>query len=86
MNKEFKMANHTDVRLLIPDTMPKSSGYSQLAIASGGSLVFVAGQVALDKSGNIVGRATSGPKFSRSLRTSNRRSRLREERSMTSSN
>lgn len=31
-------------------------GYSQLAVVTGGKTVFVAGQVALDKSGNIVGK------------------------------
>lgn len=49
------MSSHTNFQLLIPDTMPKSVGYSQLAIVRGGSIVFVAGQVALDKSGNVVG-------------------------------
>lgn len=50
------MPTPLDVRLLIPDTMPKSIGYSQLALVTGGTLAFVAGQVALDKSGDIVGR------------------------------
>jgi len=35
--------------------MPKSVGYSQLAIVERGKLAFIAGQVALDTSGNIVG-------------------------------
>jgi reactive intermediate/imine deaminase len=43
-------------QLLIPETMPKSVGYSQVATVTGGTLVFVAGQVALDQSGNLVGR------------------------------
>ena len=43
-------------QLLIPDTMPKSVGYSQLVRVSGGVLVFISGQVALDKSGNLVGK------------------------------
>ena len=46
----------TNFQLLIPGTMPKSVGYSQLAVVTGGTLVFIAGQVALDKSGNIVGK------------------------------
>jgi enamine deaminase RidA (YjgF/YER057c/UK114 family) len=42
-------------RLETPATMPKSVGYSQLATAGAGELVFIAGQVALDRSGNLVG-------------------------------
>jgi len=36
--------------------MPKSAGYSQVAVVTSGTIVFIAGQVALDKSGNIVGK------------------------------
>ena len=36
--------------------MPKAVGYSQVATVTGGTIVFVAGQVALDKSGNLVGK------------------------------
>jgi 2-iminobutanoate/2-iminopropanoate deaminase len=54
--EERKMSNETNVRLLIPNTMPKSVGFSQLAIVTGGTLVFISGQVALDKSGNVVGK------------------------------
>ena len=46
----------SNVQLLIPRTMPKSVGYSQLAIVTGGKVVFISGQVALDKSGNLVGK------------------------------
>jgi len=50
------MPNGAEFQLSVPDTMPKSVGYSQVAMVTGGTMVFVAGQVALDKSGNIVGR------------------------------
>ncbi|HET9409862.1 MAG TPA: RidA family protein [Candidatus Sulfotelmatobacter sp.] len=50
------MENERSVQLLIPATMPKSVGYSQLARVSGGTIVFISGQVALDKSGNVVGK------------------------------
>jgi reactive intermediate/imine deaminase len=50
------MSTAQNFRLLIPNTMPKSVGYSQVAAVTGGTLVFVAGQVAIDKSGNIVGQ------------------------------
>lgn len=51
-----KMSNEKIFQLLVPDTMPKSVGYSQLAVVTGGKVVFIAGQVALDKSGNVVGK------------------------------
>lgn len=50
------MSNETNFQLLIPNTMPRSVGYSQLAVVTGGAVVFIAGQVALDKSGNVVGK------------------------------
>lgn len=50
------MTNQAHVQFLVPETMPKSAGYSQLAVVTGGVVVFMAGQVALDKSGNVVGK------------------------------
>ena len=50
------MSSEAGFQLLIPETMPKSVGYSQVAVVTRGTIVFVAGQVALDKSGNIVGK------------------------------
>jgi len=51
-----KMSSEDNFQLLIPETMPKSVGYSQVAAVTGGKIVFIAGQVALDKSGNVVGK------------------------------
>jgi enamine deaminase RidA (YjgF/YER057c/UK114 family) len=51
-----KMASEDNFHLLIPETMPKSVGYSQVAAVTGGKIVFISGQVALDKSGNVVGK------------------------------
>jgi enamine deaminase RidA (YjgF/YER057c/UK114 family) len=51
-----RMSNETNFQLLIPNTMAKSVGYSQLAVVTGGTVVFISGQVALDKSGNVVGK------------------------------
>lgn len=51
-----KMSSENSFQLLIPETMPKSIGYSQIAIVTGGKMVFISGQVALDKSGNVVGK------------------------------
>jgi enamine deaminase RidA (YjgF/YER057c/UK114 family) len=46
--------------LLIPDTMPRSVGYSQVAMVTAGRIVFVAGQVALDSAGRVVGPGEFG--------------------------
>jgi enamine deaminase RidA (YjgF/YER057c/UK114 family) len=44
-------------RVFNPDTMAKpTAGYSQVAEVSAGKLVYIAGQVALDRSGNLVGK------------------------------
>jgi reactive intermediate/imine deaminase len=51
-----KMPDQVNFQLLIPETMPKSVGYSQVAAVTSGKIVFIAGQVALDKSGNLVGK------------------------------
>lgn len=55
-NGARKMTNEINFQLLIPETMPKSVGYSQLATVTGGVIVFIAGQVALDKAGKVVGK------------------------------
>ena len=50
------MSDAQNFQLLVPATMPKSVGYSQVATVTGGNVVFIAGQVSLDKSGNVVGK------------------------------
>lgn len=50
------MSGQEHFELLAPNTMPTSVGYSQVAIVTGGILVFVSGQVALDKSGDVIGK------------------------------
>jgi enamine deaminase RidA (YjgF/YER057c/UK114 family) len=42
-------------RFLSPDTMPKPFGYSQVVEVRGGRTVYVAGQVPLDSSGQLIG-------------------------------
>ena len=45
------------VHIFNPDNIAKPvAGYSQVAEVSGGKIVYIAGQVALDKSGNLVGK------------------------------
>jgi enamine deaminase RidA (YjgF/YER057c/UK114 family) len=47
----------TNFRLFNPETMMKPvAGYSQVAEVTGGKLVYIAGQVALDKSGAFIGK------------------------------
>jgi enamine deaminase RidA (YjgF/YER057c/UK114 family) len=44
-------------RLFNPETMEKPTvGYSQVAEVNDGKIVYIAGQVALDKAGNLVGK------------------------------
>jgi enamine deaminase RidA (YjgF/YER057c/UK114 family) len=44
-------------RIYNPDALAKpTAGYSQVAEVTGGKTVYIAGQVALDKSGNLVGK------------------------------
>lgn len=44
-------------RIFNPETMAKpTAGYSQVAEVTGGKIVYIAGQVAMDKSGNLVGK------------------------------
>lgn len=54
------MSNETNAQLLIPETMPTSVGYSQVAVVTGGTTVFIAGQVALDRSGHVIGKDDFG--------------------------
>ena len=44
-----------DRRAINPDTLPPGFGYSQLVSVSGGRTLFVAGQIALDEKGAMIG-------------------------------
>ena len=46
---------HARIQLINPPALPVVAGYSQVATVRGGALVVVAGQVALDATGSIVG-------------------------------
>src|SRR5512143_1150465 len=39
-----------------PSSLPAPSGYSQLAVVTGGDLILIAGQVPLDSEGNLIGK------------------------------
>ncbi len=49
------MSHDSSMELISPNSMHKPVGYSHLAKANGDKIVFIAGQVALDASGNVVG-------------------------------
>jgi enamine deaminase RidA (YjgF/YER057c/UK114 family) len=44
-----------NLNFINPETMPKPFGYSQIVEARGGRMVFIAGQVALNSEGQVVG-------------------------------
>ena len=48
-------SKNTLIRFLNPETIAKPSGYSHIAEVSGGKLVYISGQVALDVEGKLVG-------------------------------
>jgi enamine deaminase RidA (YjgF/YER057c/UK114 family) len=55
--KGQNMQGTSPFRLYNPDTMAKpTAGYSQVAEVTDGKIVYIAGQVALDRSGNLVGK------------------------------
>jgi enamine deaminase RidA (YjgF/YER057c/UK114 family) len=49
------MSENPNVRLFSPATMHRPNGYSHLAEVHGGRPVFIAGQVAFDPTGNLIG-------------------------------
>jgi enamine deaminase RidA (YjgF/YER057c/UK114 family) len=52
------------IERLNPEALPAPETYSQVVTADGKRLVFVAGQVALDREGNLVGvQALARPEF-----------------------
>ena len=58
MNTKAKQAKaSTGVRIFNPDTLVKPTvGYSQVAEVTSGKVVYIAGQISQDKSGNLVGK------------------------------
>ena len=52
----MKTGQAKSFRIFNPDSLGKpTAGYSHVADVEGGHLVYIAGQVALDRSGNLVG-------------------------------
>ena len=55
--KEEPTAQARPFRIFNPDTLAKpTAGYSQVAEVNDGKIVYIAGQVALDRSGTLVGK------------------------------
>ena len=50
------MHNDPKFRVFSPPQLPKPVGYSHLGEITSGKLIYIAGQVAMDASGNIVGK------------------------------
>jgi len=44
-----------DIRFLSPAGLSKPTGYSHVVVASGGTTVYISGQVAFDAAGKVVG-------------------------------
>jgi enamine deaminase RidA (YjgF/YER057c/UK114 family) len=44
------------IQRINPPTLPTPPGYSQVVTTTGGTLIVIAGQVALDANGNVVGQ------------------------------
>jgi hypothetical protein len=58
------------LELVNPEELPMPESYTQVVAATGSRLVFVAGQVADDAEGNVVGAATWPPRRARRSPTS----------------
>lgn len=48
-------SQHPTVRFINPASLPRPVGYSHVAEVSSGKTIYISGQVALDRSGNLVG-------------------------------
>jgi enamine deaminase RidA (YjgF/YER057c/UK114 family) len=55
--QNHSMHNESKVRVFSPPQLPKPVGYSHLAEITNGKIIYIAGQVALDAAGNIVGKS-----------------------------
>jgi len=54
--QEKKAKSAQPFRIFNPASIAKPTGYSHVAEVNGGKIIYIAGQVALDKSGNLVGK------------------------------
>ena len=49
-------AQKRDVKIHNPPTLNKPTGYSHIVEINSGKLVYIAGQIAADKDGNVIGK------------------------------
>lgn len=56
MCQNHSMPSESKIRVFSPPELSKPVGYSHVAEVTSGKLIYIAGQVALDASGNIVGK------------------------------
>jgi enamine deaminase RidA (YjgF/YER057c/UK114 family) len=54
--QNYGMSNESKIRVFSPPQMPKPVGYSHVAEITNGKIVYISGQVAMDASGNVVGK------------------------------
>ena len=70
----------SSIRRINPPELGSPPGYSQIVEVTLCSMVFIAGQTALDRDGNVVGRTISPPKLARCLIISRLRCRPADAR------
>lgn len=54
--RELQVNHRPVVRFINPTTIHKPMGYSHVVEVAGGRMIYLAGQIPLDRSGNVVGR------------------------------
>src|SRR6266568_8173022 len=50
------MTSHNHMQFLTPETMHPTPGYSHVVVVTSGKTIYLAGQVALDAEGHLVGK------------------------------
>ncbi len=54
---DLLLAQHSpDIRFIQPDGLARAGTYSHVVSTSGGRIIYISGQVSLDKNGNVVGK------------------------------
>jgi len=56
LGQRVRRKGRPTMRFVNPATLPKTNGYSHVVVVNRGKTIFISGQVALDGSGNLVGR------------------------------
>ena len=72
--------NTPSIRRINPPELGTPPGYSQIVEVSAGRIIFIAGQTALDRDGNVVGRCDFAAQAEQVFRTSRSRCRPADAR------